>query len=324
VNDRFDAPTSQPEPKRDRYGRYLLPDPAGGNGSQLAWTRATTFAKSISDTYSLTNWQLRMAVKGVALRDDLYALAAAAPLDDRATLDRVAKDAKEAAAASSGANLGTALHQFTETVDRGDTVRVPQQWAADIAAYQQTMHATGIRPIPDLIERIVVVAQLKVAGTFDRVLTNPAWRLPRIGDVKTGKELSYGWLEIAVQLALYSRATAIWNGVTEKYEPMPAVDQDTALVMHLPAGKGRCTLYEVDIAAGWHIAQLCQQVREQRARKDLARPFTTTPAAADPVLVDIDTATSIQQLNATWLRHQQVWTADHTAAAARKKAALTA
>jgi hypothetical protein len=320
VTDRFDAPTTQPEPKRDRFGRYLLPDPTNGGGSQLAWTRATTFAKSISDTFALTNWQLRMAVKGVAMRDDLYALAAAAPLDDRATLDRVAKDAKEAAAASAGANLGTALHQFTETLDRGEQVRVPQQWAADIQAYQDTMRQAGIQAIPAHIERIIVVAQLKVAGTFDRILNNPTWPLPRIGDVKTGKELSYGWMEIAVQLALYSRATAIWNGITERYEPMPAVDQDTAIVMHLPAGKGRCTLYEVDIAAGWQIALVCQQVRELRARKNLARVHTAT---GDPVLAAIETAGSVAALTAAWQQHLTAWTPAHTAAAQKRKKALT-
>jgi len=43
------------------------------------------------------------------------------------------------------------------------------------------------------------------------------------------------------------------------------------LVLHLPAGEGRCTPYLVDVAAGWEAAQLCAQARAWRARRDLAR-----------------------------------------------------
>jgi len=52
---------------------------------------------------------------------------------------------------------------------------------------------------------------------------------------------------------------------------MIEVNQEQALVVHLPAGEGRCTLYLVDIAAGWEMAQVCGAVREWRARRDLAQ-----------------------------------------------------
>jgi predicted GIY-YIG superfamily endonuclease len=39
------------DPVRDQYGRYLLPDPA--TGQERAWTRATTWAKTLSDTTGL-------------------------------------------------------------------------------------------------------------------------------------------------------------------------------------------------------------------------------------------------------------------------------
>ncbi|HZV48732.1 MAG TPA: hypothetical protein VFD49_03075 [Candidatus Dormibacteraeota bacterium] len=54
---------------------------------------------------------------------------------------------------------------------------------------------------------------------------------------------------------------------------MIAVDRSHALVLHLPAGEGRCTSYLVDIAAGWETAQLCAQTRAWRARRDLAKPL---------------------------------------------------
>jgi hypothetical protein len=54
---------------------------------------------------------------------------------------------------------------------------------------------------------------------------------------------------------------------------MPDVSKTTALVAHLPAGTGTCTLYEVDITRGWEAAKLCQQVRSWRTTKGLAAPF---------------------------------------------------
>ena len=329
MTDAFDTPsntaadtvTAQPEPKRDRFGRYLLPDPGQtGPASDLAWTRCTTFAKAISDTYHLSRWQMRMVAKGLAMRPDLFALAAAAAVSDKAVLNQVADDAMETAGSADGRNKGTALHRFTERVDLGEPVTVPAPWDADVAAYRATMSAAGITVPREYIERITVVKALKVAGTFDRILQLPDGRLV-IGDLKTQKDF-YSWLEIAVQLAVYSRADALWNAHTNRYDPMPPVDQDVAIVMHLPVGQGVCTLHEVDINAGWEIAQVCQQVRELRARKNLARVHTEA-TVGDPVLAAIHGADSVQALTAAWQIHLTAWTPAHTAAAQRKKAALT-
>lgn len=323
----------QPEPRRDRFGRYLLPDPGeAGATSTLAWTRATTFAKSISDTFGLTKWQLRMALKGLTMRQDLYARASAATIDDKGVLDQVAEAAKEAAASSSGANLGSALHQFTERVDRGEKVDVPAPWDADVAAYRKALTEAGIQVVSTLIERIIVVKRYHVAGTLDRIYDSPGWALPRIGDLKTGKDLSYGWLEIAVQLALYAHADALWNGINEQYEPMPEVDREVGVVVHLPVGKATATVYEVDIAAGWEIAQICATVRTLRGRRDLARVMQPAGAGAGTrrlarasLLNAIKSAKSEAALVALWERHDAAgtWTEAATEAAKKRKAALT-
>lgn len=319
---------ARPEPKRDRYGRYLLPDP--DSGKELPWTRATTFAKSISDSFGLTRWELRMAVKGVAMRADLYALAAAT--DDRTKLDRIAADAKEAAAASSGANLGSALHGFTERLDRGETVDVPEPWRGDVAAYHKALNRAKVRIRSQYIERIIVVPELRVAGTLDRIVEHSGGL--HIADVKTGKDLSYGWLEIAIQLALYAHAGAMWNDTTHTYEPMPTVDPNWGIVMHLPVGKARCDLYQVDIGAGWEAAQTCQQVRQWRNRRDLSTPLVVAdwdPLAnlarqnsTNQLAAQIDAAATIGELEAIWIRAdaEGTWTSALTAAAAKRKKQL--
>jgi hypothetical protein len=328
--DPFDTATSTPEPetKRDRYGRYLLP--AVDGKKEQPWTRATTFAKSVADTFGLTQWEVRMVTAGIGMRRDLYALAAATPVDDKDKLNRIAKDAKEAAAASSGANLGTALHSFTEAHDRGEPVNPPEPWNRDLDAYRDALADAQITAVPEWIERIVIVPDLQVAGTLDRVVRLVDGRLV-IGDVKTGKDLSYSWGDIAIQLALYANAPLMWNKTTEQYEPMPQVDRNIGIVMHLPAGKATCTIHQVDIAAGWEAAQLCRQVRAWRSRRNLAAQYTPTPAATtvtdrlatqavDSILLSrIAEAATVDQLTQLWSTNQAGWTATHTAAAARRK-----
>jgi hypothetical protein len=283
----------------------------------------------LADTYGLTKWQLRMVAKGLGMRPDLLALAAAAHVDDKSTLDKVADDAKEAAGSSAGANAGTALHSFTEAVDRGEDVAIPDPWAGDIAAYRKVLETSGVITRPEWIERITVVPQYNVAGTFDRILTLPDGRQV-IGDVKTGKDLSYSWGEIAIQLALYANATYMWRGTT--WEPMPDVDKTQAVVIWLPVGRSQCTLWTVDIAAGWRMAQVAHDVRAWRSRRDLATHLASAEAHAVAHLAGqalagaVGRAGSVDELVQLWAKADAAgtWTPELTAAAADRKRALTA
>ena len=330
TDDLFDNPTRPADPdegvKRDRYGRYLLPHPESGR--ELSWTRATTFAKTISDTYTLNLWGRRMSVKGITMREDLYALAAATSLDDRETLNKICEDAAEHAGAKSAAALGTALHGFTESHDRGLPVNVPAKWRPDLAAYVQALDEHAIEVVPGMIERIVIVKKYAVAGTFDRI-----YRITRrcvvelpgmkpftlepgtlvMGDLKTGRDLSYGWGEIAVQLWLYANADAIWNRETGEYEPMPEIDKRAAIVAHLPVGQHQCTLFDINLTVAAEAAELCERVRAWRKVRGLATPrlvTTAEPAPGDGEVVEtedpagwgaqLDTARTIDDLSQIW------------------------
>jgi hypothetical protein len=248
----------------DQYGRYLLPDPY--TNEVRPWTRATTMARAITDEFNLHRWGERMLARGMALRGDLVAKTLA-DYDDDDVIDAVIAAAKEHAGTTVAATYGSAMHRFTERIDTGeDDVKVPDLLAGDLDAYTQALadHELAVMAV----ERIVCVPDLGVAGTFDRVLTRGerAW----IADLKTGKDLAPAWRDIAVQLALYAHAAFVWSGTD--WQPMPPVDQSEALVIHLPIGQGTCTLYAVDIAAGWDATVgLCAPVREWRKRKDLAR-----------------------------------------------------
>lgn len=314
--------------RRDGYGRYKIPHPdrwhalpedQRQHAPDEPWTRATTFAKSISDTYVLDQWGNRMVAKGIALRPDLRALAAATPLTDRDTLNRIAEDAKQAAGSKVRANLGTAMHTFTESVDRGEEVNATPEEAQDLRAYRSALADAGVVVLSDYIEMTVVEPTFNIAGTFDRIVQHNGELV--IGDLKTGRDLSYGWGEIAVQLAIYARASHIyvWSKDGGHFVPMPKVSQTRALVFHLPVGEAECVVYEVDIQQGWEAADLCARVREWRKTKNLARPLSRAVAAQPTVVVTqptpmdrIHAATTKAELSALWkeLQPQGLWTAE--------------
>jgi hypothetical protein len=266
--------------RRDRWGRYLLPHP--DTGIEQAWTRVTTLSSTLADRFGLEKWMQRNIVYGLGQRQDLYARAAAARLEDRDTLTHIVDEAQAAAADKADANFGSAIHQFTERIDRGEPVNVPAPYDKDVAAYRAALEAAEIAVVMGWVEKVVCVPHLEVAGTLDRLVEGP-WPhgLPAVADLKTGKDVvNYGMTEIALQLALYANASHWWDGT--QWHPMIAVNRKQAIVIHLPVGQARCTLYTVDIQAGWEAVQLAVAVRAWRARKDLAQQI---PAIAPAVPV---------------------------------------
>lgn len=258
------------EPKRDHWGRYKLPHP-DDPAKEVAWTRATTFADSVEDTYGLTKWKQRGTAVGIGQRPDLLALAQSLDMEnDKKSLDDVCEQALMVAKANERSNLGTALHRMTERLDRGERFTPPPAYRADMAAYFAVKEQYGMETHPSYIERITVVPEFTVAGTMDRIVRMAGQVY--IADVKTG-DLKYGWGKIAIQLALYAHGKGLWNPQTATYDNMPPVNQDKGIVIQIPVGQGTCKLWWVDIAAGWQAAQVCKWVRDWRKNKQLATTF---------------------------------------------------
>jgi hypothetical protein len=112
----------------------------------------------------------------------------------------------------------------------------------------------------------------------------------------TGADLSYGWQEIAIQLALYSQGlntsgvwdwgTRTWGRPTDANGVQIQVRTDIGLVPHLPVdrsatGAPLATLYAVDLTAGWAAAVLCAQVRSWRKERKLATPLEVADVIGD-------------------------------------------
>jgi len=260
-------------PLADRWSRPLVLLP--GEKKPEPFTRVTTVAKTLSGQEALTEWKARMVAEGACLRPDVLAqFAATMPTvpDDREQKqlqNRLTEALKEAAAGSKGANQGDALHSMTAKVDADPRFRPLPMFEKHIRLYRECVERHGLEIVPEYIERTVVLPELKVAGSFDR-LVRKAGKL-WVFDLKTGKDLSYSWAEIAIQLALYAHAKWLYDWDTQTVADFPAVDQKSGLVLWLPYGQDKAELHVVDLEAGWEAAQMALAVRSWRTRKDLAR-----------------------------------------------------
>lgn len=283
--------SGQPEPDRDGWGRYLI--------MGTAHTRATTFAKLGANTKAIEAWNERNVIRGLTLRPDLLMLANGLEVKrDRDQLNSIASQAKDAAGSKVAANIGTAYHAFSERFDAGliTLADVPFQYQPRVAQYVDAIARAGLTTRPEWIERTTAVradqisAPLPVAGTLDRIFQLPDGSLV-IGDLKTGSDLSYGEMEIEVQLALYAHGVNThglfdWN--TKTWEPlrffssMPGsvkVRTDIAIVIHLPADGDGCTLYVADIERGWRDAQRLGQLQASLKDKPKGKRFRTLMAS---------------------------------------------
>lgn len=288
MSDQFDPPA--PEVPRDRWGRPLVVPPDGGK--PVGYTRCTRFVDALDDKYNLMRWCERQVAIGLSDRSDLR-LAVAAHRDDKKKLDEITDKAKEAAKATAAATTGTAVHSLTERVDRGEPLPTLEEEAArDLDAYAR---ATSVLT-PISIEEFVVVDDYKVGGTFDRIVEYDGVRY--IADVKTGG-IDYGAMKIAMQLAVYSRGTPYSFRDNARHQRDYQVDQDWAIVIHLPAGKGTCELRWVNIGLGWDAVQTAAEVWGWRKYKDWYAEFDATVPKPDWKTM-VAEATTVDHLRDVW------------------------
>lgn len=261
------------EPKRDRWGRYILTDPT--TGEEKPWIRATTVARTIDNMFGINNWEKRMIVLGLVARDDLLDLAYASDPEDKKQLDELCEAALKAAKSDIRSNQGTALHKFTARADAGKLTRSPRQWQDDLDAYDAFKTEHGIITHPSMIERITVVPELEVAGTMDRIVKHEGQ--PKIADLKTGGSLEHGQMSISMQLAIYAHGAGLWNEDKATWSPMPDVSQTEGLIMYLPAGEASPSLIRVDLIRGWEMAKVAKMVYDWRKDKTFFTKVGVSP-----------------------------------------------
>lgn len=249
--------------QRDRWGRPLLIPPGGGE--REPYTRVTTLAGTIEDASTLTKWQMRMVAKGLSSRSDLHALVSTLDPDkDKAKLNAVCEDAKEAAAASRAANWGTAVHSMLEAIDAGTPPDVlASEIKQDVIAYLKLRKRMGFGVVA--IEKFVANPTIKVAGTADRFIDIDGHTY--VADIKTGS-VKYGQVKMAAQLALYAISHP-YDTATDQWGDSMDVDTGTGYILHVPHGQGTAAMYPVDLSVGYQAIKASLNVRQLRKQQPI-------------------------------------------------------
>jgi hypothetical protein len=263
-------------PQRDRYGRPMLIPTAEYPGLtaeqrvaaaagllRVPYTRASSMANYIANFMALHVWEKRRLAKGLAERPDLCAVIASLPKfendskKDRLTNARISEVmdlAMEIGQVHEQANWGTAIHQFTEPgVATGP---VPSDMRADVKSFFDALREAGIKVLDT--EVFTAHDRNKVSGTVDHELWVPGYG-KILGDKKTGDLKP---LEFAVQFVSY-RDGDRYDWETDERTPWDDdVNADYALVLDIPAGKGKTLIHELDLNYGRDMAALAAKVRD--------------------------------------------------------------
>lgn len=271
----------------------MLYPPEGG--AKVSYTRPSTMKSWLDDKGGLIDWTAVMAMIGVVKSKPLQARVAAlaARSDDpynesKGALKEILHTATSIAQAQGRADLGTAVHEFTELLDGGmlDWSYVPEALKGPLEAYKE---ATSSLSVVDT-EVFVVIddehngATIRGAGSLDRLYLHPDLGVV-VADLKTGaKEPSYP-VGVVTQVAIYSRGNryrdADFPGSPEFLDGQPNLDEtawrkplhphlnkSTGLMIHCPLekvkGKYICNLYALDLEQGWNNLLLGHQVQQAR------------------------------------------------------------
>lgn len=290
--------------ERDRWGRPLLYSPEGGKA--VAYTRVSTMAKWLDSQAGLINWKASMAMIGMSRSKPIQARISAivartendAYRENKEALKDLVENATQIAQAQGRADLGTAVHEFSELVDAGtlDWSYVPEQLKAPLDAYREVM--AGFETIDT--EVFVTVdtdnngKAIRGAGSMDRLIRHPDFGVC-VADIKTGAEEPQYPLGVTTQVAVYSRGSryrdgrfagspAFVDGVPNadgtawRKELHPELNTSVGIMIHLPlekidpiTGKSECALYALDLDHGWESLLLGHQVQGARRPPKLKR-----------------------------------------------------
>lgn len=255
--------------QRDRWGRPML-SPPDGAGEREPYTRVTTLAKTIEDTTALAEWSTRMVIAGLVARQDLWVVAQTLdPETDKRELNALAADAKEAAAASRKANIGTATHSMIQQIEENRfTGNLVDSMRNDIRAYFEMRQKVGFT----VCENEVFVAnhKIRVAGTCDKIIQMPDGKR-YVADLKTGS-ITYGQASIAAQLAAYAIGTR-YDTASDTWGEKLDVDLGIGFILHVPQGTGTAQMVPVELAGGLEAIQTALKVRQLRKGKKFCDPI---------------------------------------------------
>lgn len=283
--DELNDPNEERKDYRRANGAPMVSDPENPDKT-LRYSRPSGYGKNLDDENALVNWRIWKAMEGVAASKSLAAQVAATPDDDKVAKKELREKALDKGTANEAADMGTALHAMTARVeDETDLWDPPQQYVADLDAYIDCLAEYGL--VSEMVECHMVNDEFRAAGTADRIyrLTKPLYTPDGnileagtlvLGDLKTGKSLDFSAPGYCVQTALYATGK-LYDIHLEKRLATPPINQDWALLVHLPVGKATCRLVWCSIEKGLYGAWLSHEIKQWQSKWKSGKDGHDTP-----------------------------------------------
>lgn len=334
---KYPLPPSLPgrfQPSFNGNNQYRLPDPV--TGELKSYSRATSLAHVLEDTYMLNQWRIRKTLLGLSQRDDLaanlsqiaYDVTSTEKTEDevRGPLNSLAEQAQSAAGTAQANEHGSAVHDWAAWVDAGliSVHDVPIMFQPAVRKHLELLAQHQLIVVPEYTERIVMNTKLNCVGTLDRVfLSGDMDRFPTawiLGDLKTSGKLDFSWLAFLIQLAFYQSCDLMLSEDGKRWETMPSLDERVAFIVHLPSsGIEQADVVPIDLVLGREALDLAHQVRTMRARAPKeARLSDIVTASREPLArwfaarLAVQTSASQAELAQVWSEYRDVWTDDLT------------
>lgn len=316
------------QPEFNGNNQYRLPDPV--TGELKSYSRATSLAKVLDDTFMLEQWRIRKTLLGLAARDDLAAnlsqlsteLAGGImeETDIRDALNSIAGDAQSSAGTDRANEHGSAVHDWAAWVDAGliSVHQVPEMFRPAVRKHLELLAAHQLIVIPEYTERIVINTQLNCVGTLDRIFEIGALGPMVLGDLKTSGKLDHSWLAFLVQLAFYQSCDLMLSPDGSSWEPMPSLDPAVAFIIHLPSSDiEQADVVPINLTLGRQALALANSVKIMRtvAKKEGRLPTMPVQPAQErwfAARLAVQTSASEAELHQLWTEYQEVWTPDLT------------
>lgn len=279
--------------QRDRYGRPLVSNPENPD-TTLAYRRPSSYGSVLDDKFSLNQWQQRMALVGATKRPDLLAQIASTAAGDKdrgqtAELNKLIEECIEAAGGNEGRRLGDALHKYLALINVGQKVDALAPWDADIAAYLAALEQHQLRPVPDLVEVALVNDPFQAAGSADVFLEHIPTGDVYLADAKTGKNISSPNTYL-VQATIYASSMRYDIATGTRTLIHPRLRTDVGIIIHIPAGSGKCELITLDLNEGHRRTILARDIHGLMKDKSFMTPTDLSSTTITPqVVVDDNT-----------------------------------
>lgn len=267
---------------RDRWGRPYITTDGGplqfkkGRVSPInaeGYTRVSTLAGALDDKSGLIDWAAANAMVGmvrdrsIAAQVGSLASKHADPWnvpEGKTALKQLVERAKSTGGGDEAASLGTAVHEFTEVIDKGEWPEfAPPELVGWLHAYREAMEPYELLDA----EPFVVNDELKCAGSMDKLLRVPDGRVVA-ADLKTGKHDPNYAGKVTLQVACYANSLKYDQETGVRTPLHDDIDLSTGLLIHMPIRSGKppkVTVYELDLVKGMEMARLAVAVREARS-----------------------------------------------------------